>query len=108
MSPAQSGFASFWTHFYFTGWCKAILDNCGFGLGMGARQEMHHLSFVKAMQAKAQPFQNKQRRTGHPEGLNQRLGTLTRNSRVKAWPPSVQTTPKMWTPKPNGAADISE
>src|SRR3984893_16052560 len=72
MSRAQSGFASFRTHFYFTGWCKAILDNCGFGLGMGARQEMRHFSFVNAIPTKAPPFQNKQRRTGHPEGQNRR------------------------------------
>ena len=32
-SPAQSGFASFRTHFYFTGWCKDILDNCEVDFG---------------------------------------------------------------------------
>jgi hypothetical protein len=32
-----------------------------------ARQEMRHLSFVKAIPAKAPPFQNKPRRTGHPK-----------------------------------------
>jgi hypothetical protein len=41
---------------------------------MGARQEMRYLTFVNARPAKAPPFQKKQRRTGHPEGLNQRLG----------------------------------
>jgi hypothetical protein len=32
-----------------------------------ARQDMRHLSFVNAILAKAPPFQNKPRRTGHPK-----------------------------------------